>query len=38
MPEDEEDPDIEVEDDDVVEKELSKLDAAGLGELMTMAR
>ena len=38
VPEDEEDADIEVEDDDVVEKELSKLDAAGSGKLMTMAR
>ena len=33
MPEEEEDADIEVEDDDVVEQELKKLDEAGLGKL-----
>ena len=41
VPEDEdededEDADIEVEDDDVVERELKKLDAAGLGRSITM--
>jgi len=37
VPEDEdEDADIEVEDDDVVERELKKLDDAGLGRSMTM--
>ena len=34
--EEEEDADIEVEDDDVVEKELKKLDAGGLGKLKHM--
>ena len=33
VPEEEEDADIEVEDDDVVEQELKKLDEAGLGKL-----